>query len=215
MGFMGCAFALGGCISLKAHVDPALGYVTEDEKVEIETPQPVQLVFEFQSKGATNARATKQLSDLVYRVVSESELFSEVSKDPVENGALLSITLNNVPQDGAAAKGFATGLTFGLAGSTVSDFYEGQARYVANADATEIASDKQHAIHSVVGAGGSPEGMTPSANVQEAVDTMAEQIVQHLLNELALQPDFAGTIESDAAGGDDVAARLELTITFG
>ena len=207
---------LGGCVSLKAHVDPALGYVAETEKAQIENPRPVQLVFEFQSKGAANARATKEMSDLVFRVVSESDLFSEVTKDPVEGGALLSITINNIPQENAGAKGVATGLTLGLAGSTVSDFYEGQARFVAGSNAPEIGSEKQHAIHSVIGAGSSPEGMVPSANIQEAAETMTEQLVQHLVNELALQPEF---VSINAIAGNtpqvDVVSSIDIVIALG
>jgi len=215
LGFIGYVVVLGGGVSLKAHVDPKLGYVSETEKVEIANPQPVQLIFEFQTKGAANARATKEFSDLVFRVVNESKLFSSVSSDPVENGALLSISINNIPEEDAFGKGFGTGLTMGLASSTVTDFYEGKAQYVAAPNSDQLSTEKNHAIHSVVGAGASPEGMTPSATLLEAVEVMGEQIVQHLLNELAQQPSFNEAGQDNAEEADIVTSQLKIVVELG
>jgi len=41
-----------------------------------------------------------------------------VSGDPTSNGALLNVTINNIPlTDNAEAKGFMTGFTLGLVGT--------------------------------------------------------------------------------------------------
>ena len=48
-----------GCAS--HYVDTALKDVPVAKVKKIDNPQPVQLLFEFQSKGATNSPATNQL----------------------------------------------------------------------------------------------------------------------------------------------------------
>src|SRR5215831_3661822 len=96
-----------GCLSIRPYVDPTLGDVAASERATVANPRPVQLIFEFRSKGAANARATKLLSAQATEIVQKSGVFSEVSSGPVAGGALLSVTVDNVPQEGAAGKGFA------------------------------------------------------------------------------------------------------------
>ena len=114
------AMLLSGCLSIRSFVDPSLGDVPTTERVAPVNPQPVQLIFEFRTQGAANARATNLLREQITESVRGSRLFSEVSTNPVAGGALLSIVIDNIPQEGAASRGFATGLTLGLAGTTVS-----------------------------------------------------------------------------------------------
>jgi hypothetical protein len=160
-------------------------------------PRPVQLIFEFRTQGAANARATNLVREQVTEVVRASGLFSEVSTGPVTGGALLSITIDNIPQEGAAAQGFATGLTLGLAGTTVSDYYVGTARY--SAGGTELASEKRHALHSQIGAAEAPANMVQAENPEAGVRTVVRQLVEHLVFDLANQPGFAPTLAvSDA-----------------
>lgn len=176
---------LSGCISITSYVDPTLGDVKPEQRVTVANPKPVQLVFEFQTKGALSARATKEIAPQVKELVATSGNFSEVSSEPVANGALLAITINNVPEENAAGQGFATGLTLGLAGSTVTDFYVATAKYAASAGSATTTAETKHALHSVVGAGGAPNGLTASKSPVEAVSTVMRQIVQHLLNDIA------------------------------
>ncbi len=105
------ALMLGGCLSLRSFVDPALGEVPSAQRVTVAEPRPFQLIFEFRTQGAANARATEMLRDQVTDVVRGSGLFSEVSTSPVGGGALLAITIDNIPEEGAAQAGFTTGLT--------------------------------------------------------------------------------------------------------
>ena len=114
---------------------------------------PTQLLFEFQTKGVANARATDILKSHVIDQVKNSGLFSSVTEGKAEGGAVLSITLNNVPiTDDAFSKGFVTGLTFGLAGSEVSDGYVCTARYIVGASNENIVKQARHAIHTTIGA---------------------------------------------------------------
>lgn len=75
-------------------------------------PRPVQLLYEFQTRGVVTARATETTRDMVRTVVINSKLYSRVEATPVE-GRRLVITINNVPvtsESDAKAKGFVTGL---------------------------------------------------------------------------------------------------------
>lgn len=102
--------SLSGCLSIKSYVDPTLGDVKPEERAPaIVNKQPVQLVFEFQTNGAANAKAASLLSQQVTDQVNASGLFSQVSTTPAPGGAILSITVNNVPEKNAAGQGFATG----------------------------------------------------------------------------------------------------------
>jgi hypothetical protein len=178
-----------GCATM--YVDKGLKDVSQSEYMKPPEPKPVQLLFNFQTKGAANARATKFLTEEVTKTVTASGLFSTVSTDPVPGGALLSITVNNVPiTDNAFAKGFATGLTFGLAGSQVSDGYVCTIDYLPAAGRSQIQKKVRHAIHTTVGAKGAPENGIKAKSPTAAVQTMTRQIVGNGLKELSQDPAF-------------------------
>jgi len=184
------AVSATGCAT--HYVDTALKDVPPEKVVKVASPKPVQLLFEFQTKGATNARATDKLKAQTTDLVTKSRLFSEVSATPVQGNAVLSIVVNNVPlTDNAAAKGFATGLTFGLAGNTVTDGYICTMNYLPGNNTPKVTATVRHAIHTNIGAKGAPENAVKSASVTEAVETMMRQIVTNGLNTLASDPGFA------------------------
>jgi hypothetical protein len=183
--------ALSGCVSL--YVDNGLRDVQPSEYQHAQTPQPVQLLFSFTTKGTANTRATNALKQEVGNTVTASGLFSSVSSEPLAGGALLSITIDNVPitsQDEAVAKGFATGLTFGLVGSAVSDGYVCTVQYQAGPAAPRLTEVVHHAIHATVGAHGAPANSTKAASAEIAVKTMARQAVGNALKALAADPAF-------------------------
>lgn len=181
--------SLTGCASF--YVDTATKEVPAEAYRKPAEPRPVQLVFEFQTKGVANARATEYLSAQVKDQVKGSGLFSEVADKPVEGGALLSVVLNNVPlTDDAFGKGFVTGLTFGLAGSQVSDGYVCTLKYLAGPQAGAISKTTRHAIHTVMGAKEAPSNGTKMDSLEQAVRTMTKQVVSAGLDELSRDPDF-------------------------
>jgi hypothetical protein len=175
---------LPGCATM--YVDNSLKDVSAAEYRKPPAAKPAQLVFTFQTKGAPNARATEHLKAVVHQTAVESGLFSSISADPVPGGTLLAITINNVPvDDNAFAKGFATGLTFGLAGNVVTDGYVCTVDYSAGPGATKITKNTRHAIHTTVGAKGAPANATKAKNPNEAVMTMTRQIVGNALRDLS------------------------------
>lgn len=183
------ALALSGCASF--YVDTATKEIPVEAYKKPALAKPVQVVFEFQTKGVPNAAATKFLSPQVMEQIKGSGLFSEVKETPVPDGALLSVVLNNVPMsDDAFSKGFVTGLTFGLAGSQVSDGYICTMKYLPAPQAAPITKTARHAIHTVIGAKEGPANGTKMESIEMAVKTMTRQIVSTALNDLSHDPAF-------------------------
>lgn len=183
-------FTVSGCLSMTPYVDPALGDVKPADRVQVAEKKPVQFMFSFQTNGSANSNATKQLTARATDMVVARDMFSQVSTTPVSSGAVLSVTVNNVPEANAAGQGFVTGLTFGLAGSKVSDFYIATVKYSAGPGAPTTTVEKRHAIHTTVGAGAGPEGLTPSKSLDEAFSVVLRQLIDNALNEVAKDPSF-------------------------
>lgn len=156
------------------------------------TPPEVQLIWEFQTKGVSNARATQHLKDRVQDQIAASGLFAKVSQDPVPGGGLLSVTVNNIPlSDDAFSKGFVAGLTFGLAGQTVGDGYECTVRYSpGQAGATPVQRTGKHVIYTSLGTGTPPANALKMDGVEAAVNTMLRQVISRTLNDLTQDPAF-------------------------
>ena len=186
------AVSLSGCLSMTSYVDPTLGELKPADKVQVTDTRPVQFIFAFQTNGAANSNGTNLLSKSATEYVTASGLFSEVSSKPVPGGAILSVTINNVPEANAAGQGFTTGLTFGLAGSTVSDFYVGSAKYTPGPGQPTASAEKKHTMVSTIGATAPPAGLKPAKSIDEAVNTITRQLFEHLLNDIAKDPAFKG-----------------------
>lgn len=179
------------CISPSFYVDRSLGDVPPAQVRKIASPKPVQLLFDFQSKGASNTRATDFTKAMALSTAQASPLFSSVSTDPVPNGAILSVTINNVAlTDDAASKGFMTGLTLGAAGSVVTDGYTCTVDYVSGPNAPKISTTTKHALHTVIGNTDAPQNADKAVNVNEAVQTIVRQLVARGVNDLAANPAF-------------------------
>ncbi len=178
-----------GCAAF--YLDSALRDVPASEYSKPAAPQAVQLLFTFQSKGVANAKGTEFLKNEVNQVINGSGLFGSLSTEPVPGGAILNVIINNVPGDDAAfAKGFGTGLTFGLVGTKVTDGYICTIDYVPAADGSKLTKEARHAIYTTVGAKGAPENATKAPNINAAVTTMTRQIVGQALKELSTTPGF-------------------------
>lgn len=187
--FLATSALLGGCAS--AYLDGTTKEVPVTQFKKPASPAPVQVLFDFQTKGVANAQATALLRDRVMAQVKASGLFSEVGSNAVANGALLSITLNNVPlTDNAFSKGFVTGLTFGLAGSQVSDGYVCTASYRSGNDATAVTKQARHAIHTTLGAAATPGNATKMPDIKQAVYQMTSDVVSNVLSDLSQDSNF-------------------------
>lgn len=185
---MAGAGLLSGCASV--YVDTATKAVPVAEMKKVAQPKPVRLVFEFQSKGAPNARATDFLKETVTEQVKTSGLFSAIDSTSPDD-AILNVTLNNVPlTEDAASKGFVTGLTFGLAGSAVTDGYICTVTYLPPGKTQPVTKTARHAIHTVLGNASAPAGAVKSEGLDVAVRTMAREVLSNALRDLSYDPAF-------------------------
>jgi len=182
---------LGGCISVKSFVDPALPVLAKTDLPAVASPRPVTVLFEFKTNGNANARGTSALQGRAVAAVAESGMFGAVSSTAGQPQAgLLKITIDDIGDAGkAAAKGFGTGLTFGLAGSLVTDNYLCTAAYSLNGRSTETTV--RHALHSTVGNHKPPPGAKPMTTM-DAINQVVDQLVWHALKQLDEQAAFAG-----------------------
>lgn len=187
--FLAATALLGGCAS--AYLDASTKEVPAAQFKKPASPAPVQLLFDFQTKGVVNAQATAMLRERVTAQVKASGLFSDVGSAVVPNGAVLSITLNNVPMsDDAFSKGFITGLTLGLAGSQVGDGYVCTATYRTSDSPAPVVKQARHAIYTTLGATGGPSNAVKMPNHQEAAFQMTTQVVSNVLNDLSQDANF-------------------------
>jgi hypothetical protein len=171
------AISVSGCISTSSYVDPIYKETTYDSIVRLSDPYRIKIIVEFQRNGKHLPKADNELKGHVERVVRASGFFL-----PTLEGAIgqLKIVVNNHADMGeAAAKGFGTGLTFGLAGSMVTDFYEMKAT-LSQKDRVITEEKYKHAIHTTVGMKKGLEGqvpMTPSA----AFGVVIEQLLLNFI----------------------------------
>lgn len=176
--------SLSGCITAKMYVDPGLHKLSRSDMPVVPDTHPVQVLFEFQTKGNANAKATANIEPRVVTIVSESGLFSKVSTiaDQADAG-VLKIVINNMPlTDHATAKGVGTGLTFGLAGSLVEDGYVCDASYSRGGKTTDVQI--HHAIYTTIGNHAAPMGLT-AMDPQSAVNLAMDEIAWNALKQLA------------------------------
>ncbi|KAF0812325.1 hypothetical protein IGB42_03315 [Andreprevotia sp. IGB-42] len=180
---------LSGCSSV--YVDTATKEIPVAEFTKPATPKPVQVVFEFQTKGVPNPAATDYLKGQVLDQAIASGLFEVKATSADKGTGLLNITLNNIPlTDDAAAKGFATGLTFGLAGTAVTDGYVCTVSYLPAAQSDAVQGTSRHAIHTVIGNAKAPENAVKSASIDIAIRTMTREILSNAFNALSKDDKF-------------------------
>jgi hypothetical protein len=187
--FVAGLLALTGCAT--QYLDGAVKDVAAAEFARPAEPKAVQVVFEFQTNGTPNARATELVKPMVMDSIKSTALFSDAQDQPVAGGAVLSLKINNVAlMDDAFKKGFMTGLTFGIAGSTVTDGYLCTVSYLPAGDPAPIVKTSKHAIHTAMGSSGTPPNGVKANSLDEAVRTMVRQITGVALKDLSRDSAF-------------------------
>jgi hypothetical protein len=206
------ALSLAGAAAPASYIDSTLGEIKPQDKVAVASPQPVELLFQFQTKGALNARATKLLKDKVVEAVKSTGVFSQVSDTPTANGAVLEVIINDAPSSGdmssAEGKGFVTGATFFVAGSTIRENYDCTINYVAGPGAAKLTRTANDGVYFQMGLINSPpENAVKIGSLKEAIFAMARFIIINPLNALAGDPGF----QTAATGAPPPAAQPNVT----
>ena len=181
-----CASALlSGCLAPKMYIDPTLPKASKEDVTAATAPQPIQLLYEFQTRGSPNARGTDRSKDVVLSTVVQSGLFSTVGIEPQANQRRLLIVINNVPvtQD-PGAKGVGVGLTLGLVGAVVTDGYECTATLMVPG-AEPLKFNYTHALHTAIGNTSAPMGLTAEPSIREAIDKLVGQLTWSVLRDVS------------------------------
>jgi hypothetical protein len=172
------------CVSMKHYVDPSLAKVSYADLTPVAQKQTVQLFLEFQNDKVINAKATENIRPIVLETLKKSNLFADVVVAPAQADRKLFITINNFPvTKDAKSQGFATGMTFGLAGSLVTDGYAFTSAYVAPGQ-SEVKHTYQHAMHTTIGNADGPAGLTPVA-IDEAVRQVTSSLTLSMLRDMS------------------------------
>ncbi|HSF04561.1 MAG TPA: hypothetical protein VLG10_02105 [Methylomirabilota bacterium] len=172
-----------GCLSVKSYVDPQLPKVGYADLLARHDPRPVALTVALHRNGQPASFGASTARDEVRAAVERSKLFSTVMDRPTGDVDQLEIVLDNVGDTGdAAAKGMKTGLTFGAAGSLVTDGYIFTATFRPMGK-EPVTRTYRHAIHTTVGNADGPPGLTPMG-IMDAFRKVVEELVANLLLDL-------------------------------
>lgn len=183
--------ALTGCISSKSFVDPSVQKLSYDDLTKKAEPLKLKLSVEFQRNGVPYPRADSTLKDSTERVLRGTGVITPAESQTVGE---IKVTVNNIADTGsAAAKGFGTGLTFGLAGSTVMDAYEMTISITANGKTINRTAIK-HALFTAIGNTSLPPGIeTVPPNV--AFGRVLEQMILRALQDMQAAGELTYSIQ--------------------
>jgi hypothetical protein len=177
---------LSGCLTPTSYVDTALPVVRAEQLKPASPAGPVQLMFEFRSRGTPSAGVTAKMKPVVVGAVEKSGLFSQLSDTPVPGGRMLTIVIDNVKVDeDKTGQAVGTGLTFGLVGTMVTDGYVCNATYRSASGKTSSTTLK-HALHTTIGNASGPAGVPPVKPI-EGVTQIVDQLTLNALKTLRQQ----------------------------
>lgn len=179
----------------KWYVDNKLGEVKPEEKATPSHPKPVQLLFEFQRDGSPNPKADEVVKPWAIDDLKATGPFTEIATEPTADGAVLSITFNNITKkeelDKAKKDGFRAGLGFGLFGGVVAtDYYIVTLSYVPETGAAPITTIVEHALHMKYGNKDVEIPGIQVKNVDEALKTVVRQAIERGVNTIVADPAF-------------------------
>jgi hypothetical protein len=174
------ALASSGCITVKSYVDPAGHRASFNDVHRVSPPYQLAVRVEYQLNGKERPRAIHSLQDHVERSLRASGVAVPYDGTGTAAGELLVIVNDVGNVAGAAAKGFGTGLTFGLVGSEVADHFEVTIRLTQGTSVFE--HQYQHALISTVGLHSAPAGMSP-VSPAEGINRIADDVLLNFLQD--------------------------------
>jgi len=181
------AVAFSGCSTQQFYasyyIDPKPARVDYSDLVPPVERQPVYLVFDMYSTDGSFPEATRKIGPKVSRVISDSRMFSSVSKVGSENMAKIQVSMRETSVlSGHETKSLPEGLSSGLAGSRGVITYSFAVQYQPPGKEA-VKKVYPHAVHFVEGdTTGLGNALPMTAG--HAVDKMVEQVVLSFLRDL-------------------------------
>ena len=168
-----------GCLSTKSYVDPQFRKATYSDIGKVATKYKGNIDVEFQRNGEHLSNVDKELRTHVEKVFRTTGVV-EPTTEPAE--LKIKVIANNIADMGEArSKGFATGLTFGAAGSTVTDYYDFTIE--CRNGGTNKSFAYKHAIHTTVGNSPAPIPVEPLP-LGESFGKVVEDIILNFVREM-------------------------------
>lgn len=174
-----CALLLAGCVSTETFLDPAASPLAYSEIRKSAAPPRLRVTAEFQRNGTPRPDV-----DGTLRIHAMQALARSGAMLPVVDGGEgeIRIVVNNVADLGdAVGRGVLTGVTLGLAGTTLVDRYEASAT-VTWRGKTFHATARQ-ALHTTIGRVDLPAGAQTLAS-DAGFARVVEQLTLRLLRDL-------------------------------
>jgi hypothetical protein len=178
--FVAVSVVLFGCTSPKSFIDPAAPKYTYEDVKRKAQPIKLRLTVEFQRHGEPYPKVDPLLKDGAERTLRATGMIIPTDVDSVGE---IKITVNNTGDRTASiAKGFGTGLTFGLIGSTVQDNYE-LTMSITTKGKTITKSGIKNSIYTTIGNASAPDGVQTST-ISVAFSKVLEQMILQALKEM-------------------------------
>lgn len=168
-------------------VDPSYPKVSYEQIKRKPEPLPLALTVEFQRNGEHLAAADSTLRDEAERVLRAAGVIVPAAAN---TRGSIKVVINNIADlSSARAKGFVTGVTFGAAGSTVTDAYEMDVVITIGGKTFERRAVK-HELHTTLGNVTLPQGLeTVPANT--GFGRIVEQLLLRVLRDMQLSGELA------------------------
>ena len=172
---------LSGCISPKTYVDPSFSNASYDQIKSVNKKYSSNVLIEFQRNGEHFSRADGELRGHVERTLRATGV---ITPGGDSSKYAIKVTVNNIADMGdAVAKGFGTGLTFGAAGSLVTDYYEATIEFVDENGAKHVGTYK-HALHTTIGNKKAPFDNVKPTTPAAGFGTVVEQTILNFIKEM-------------------------------
>ncbi len=168
-----------GCISPRSFVDPSFPTGSYQGVERLAQPLLLRVTVVFERSGTPYPRADPELRDITERTLRGSGVILPTSD---ASGEIKVVVNNTGDLTGAVAKGFGTGLTLGLIGSTVTDNYE-MSVTLTYQGRTITRSGVQQAIRTAIGNTSLPPGVQATTTAV-AFARVAESMLLRVLADM-------------------------------
>jgi hypothetical protein len=182
--WLGLFLLASGCISARSYVDPtfpSVPKVTAASLRKSDAPPLVDLQVAFLSNGTPNARGAEFARK---RMAGRLDASGVVRVAPSSGGGAytLRVTMENLGDTNTAfSRGFVTGLTFGLSGSSVTEFYVFDAA-LEQPGRAPVKLSLKHTITSVTESGEVPAGQQ-AMRLEDAILRVLDELVDTMLRD--------------------------------
>ncbi len=174
------AVLLGGCVSPSFYTVNEYQKHRQQDLIIPQKPFAVRVEADFSRNGQALPAANGELAAAVEKALTNTRI--AIPYAHAENA--IKITADNISDlKQALNKGFATGLTLGMAGNRVQDYYQFTCHYL-NKNQALYSTQYNHALITAIGNVAPPSDSTVQSNPKTAFASITKDIVINCLVDL-------------------------------